>query len=99
MVPHGGHNVFEAAAWGKPIIVGPHTHNFDDEVAYLREHGAIATAETEHELARQWSLLYPDNSHRERLTTATVEAYAALPDREAEYLALVGDAISRHTSS
>ncbi len=23
MVPHGGHNVFEAAAWGKPIIVGP----------------------------------------------------------------------------
>ena len=51
MVPHGGHNVFEAAAWGKPIIVGPHTHNFDDEVAYLRERGAIATAETEQELA------------------------------------------------
>jgi 3-deoxy-D-manno-octulosonic-acid transferase len=99
MVPHGGHNVFEAAAWGKPIIVGPHTHNFDDEVAYLREHDAIATAETEQELAAQWRLLCADNNHRERLTTATVEACAALPDREAEYLALVADAISRHASS
>ena len=99
MVPHGGHNVFEAAAWGKPIIVGPHTHNFDDEVAYLRERGAIATAETEQELAAQWRLLCADNNHRERLTTATVEAYAALPDREAKYLALVADTISRHASS
>ena len=98
MVPHGGHNVFEAAAWGKPVIVGPHTHNFDDEVAYLRERGAIATAETEQELAAQWRLLCADTNHRERLTTATVEAYAALPDREAEYLALVADAISRHAS-
>jgi len=28
LIPHGGHNMLEAAAYSKPIITGPHTHNF-----------------------------------------------------------------------
>ena len=28
LVPRGGHNVIEPAAYRKPIIVGPHTENF-----------------------------------------------------------------------
>jgi 3-deoxy-D-manno-octulosonic-acid transferase len=28
LVPHGGHNIIEPAAYSKPIIVGPHTENF-----------------------------------------------------------------------
>jgi 3-deoxy-D-manno-octulosonic-acid transferase len=28
LVPRGGHNVIEPAAYAKPIIVGPHTENF-----------------------------------------------------------------------
>ncbi len=28
LVPRGGHNIIEPAAYAKPIIVGPHTYNF-----------------------------------------------------------------------
>ncbi|QQZ28092.1 3-deoxy-D-manno-octulosonic acid transferase [Thiothrix subterranea] len=30
LVPHGGHNPLEAAAFGVPVISGIHTHNFTD---------------------------------------------------------------------
>ncbi|HXG92138.1 MAG TPA: 3-deoxy-D-manno-octulosonic acid transferase [Blastocatellia bacterium] len=33
LVPRGGHNVIEPAAYAKPIIVGPHTENFKQIVA------------------------------------------------------------------
>ena len=32
LVPRGGHNVIEPAVLGTPIIVGPHTFNFEDIV-------------------------------------------------------------------
>ncbi|MBD62783.1 MAG: hypothetical protein CMD68_01725 [Gammaproteobacteria bacterium] len=32
LVPRGGHNLIEPAALGTPIIVGPHTFNFEDIV-------------------------------------------------------------------
>ena len=28
LVDHGGHNILEPAIFGKPIVVGPHMHNF-----------------------------------------------------------------------
>ncbi|MFB3920949.1 MAG: 3-deoxy-D-manno-octulosonic acid transferase [Terriglobia bacterium] len=30
LVPTGGHNVLEPAYWAKPIVFGPHMHNFRD---------------------------------------------------------------------
>ncbi len=30
LVPHGGHNILEPAAWGVPVLHGPHMHNFRD---------------------------------------------------------------------
>ena len=34
LVPAGGHNVLEPAAWGKPVVFGPHMENFA-EIARL----------------------------------------------------------------
>ena len=34
LVPAGGHNVLEPAAWGKPVVFGPHMENFA-EIAEL----------------------------------------------------------------
>lgn len=44
LVPHGGQNILEPAAQGKPIIVGPHMFNFKDTYALFSGRGACATA-------------------------------------------------------
>ena len=42
LVPRGGHNLIEPAALGSPIIIGPHTFNFEDIVQeFLNEDACI----------------------------------------------------------
>ncbi len=40
LVPKGGQNILEAAAWGKVVFYGPHMEDFRDERALLEEAGA-----------------------------------------------------------
>jgi 3-deoxy-D-manno-octulosonic-acid transferase len=39
LVPIGGHNVLEPAALSVPVLVGPHTFNFEEITGTLIEHG------------------------------------------------------------
>jgi 3-deoxy-D-manno-octulosonic-acid transferase len=41
LVPRGGHNVIEAAQFGVPILVGPHTENFRDIIQIFRDAVAL----------------------------------------------------------
>ena len=41
LVPRGGHNVLEAAQFGAPILVGPHTENFRDIIDIFRQADAL----------------------------------------------------------
>jgi 3-deoxy-D-manno-octulosonic-acid transferase len=41
LVPRGGHNVLEAAQFGAPILVGPHTENFRDIIETFRKADAL----------------------------------------------------------
>ena len=41
LVPSGGHNVIEPAAFAKPILVGPYTHNFKQIVKDFARAGAL----------------------------------------------------------
>ena len=41
LVPRGGHNVIEPAAFAKPIVVGPHTENFRQIVSDFLQAGAL----------------------------------------------------------
>ncbi len=47
LVPEGGQNMLEPAGLAKPIIVGPHTFNFREEVQLLREAEAIEIVQDE----------------------------------------------------
>ena len=39
LVRKGGHNVLEPAAWGKPVLFGPHTEDFSDAAVLLEKAG------------------------------------------------------------
>lgn len=39
LVPVGGHNLLEPAAFACPVLFGPHTHNFEDMADALSEEG------------------------------------------------------------
>ena len=45
LVPHGGHNVLEAAAWGVPVVSGPHMFNFEEVTRLLVTAGAMVRLE------------------------------------------------------
>ncbi len=51
LIPHGGHNMLEAAALGKPVIVGPHLFNFSEISQLLLNRQAMRTVENPQELA------------------------------------------------
>jgi len=46
LVPIGGHNLLEAAALSKPVIVGPHTFNFAEVTEGLIDDGAALRVES-----------------------------------------------------
>lgn len=51
LVPTGGHNMIEAAAWGIPVVTGPHLFNFAEASRLLTEAGGMAVVETAEALA------------------------------------------------
>ena len=51
LIPHGGHNILEPAAHGKPILIGPHMFNFKETYAMLSGRQACITVEGSSSLA------------------------------------------------
>lgn len=64
LVPLGGQNMMEPAGLAKPIIVGPHTFNFREEVQLLREADAIKVVRDEPTLLNKMMYLleHPDEA-------------------------------------
>lgn len=52
LINHGGQNVLEAAAAALPVLVGPYTSNFEDEVRLLKSVGALQSGATSRALLR-----------------------------------------------
>lgn len=52
LVPKGGHNPIEAWAAGVPVIVGPHTHNFEEVTRRGEELGILRVAANGEDLFR-----------------------------------------------
>jgi len=62
LVPKGGQNILEAAAWGKVVLYGPSMDDFLDEKAMLEEAGAGITVQNDEELYGRidWLLRNPE---------------------------------------
>lgn len=69
-VPKGGHNMIEAAAWGKPIFTGSSLYNFAEASALLLAADAMKITDTPSELAEQVALLFNDVTAAARMGLA-----------------------------
>jgi len=50
LVPKGGHNLVEPALFSRPIVTGPHLHNFQDIAESLSQAGGMAIVRSPEEL-------------------------------------------------
>ncbi len=70
--PLGGQNLIEAAAQGKPTIMGPHVFNFSDAVALAREAGALLQVDDVDAAMRAARDLLKDDAARSRMSAAAL---------------------------
>lgn len=60
LIARGGHNVLEAARVQTPIIVGPHTFNFVDEIALLQSNNAVSVGNNADEIIHLFMISMTD---------------------------------------
>jgi tetraacyldisaccharide 4'-kinase len=71
LIRHGGHNVLEPAAHGKPIVVGPNMFNFKDAYSLLSNRGACVTVNNQAELTAQLLRILSDDGVRAGMGAAS----------------------------
>jgi 3-deoxy-D-manno-octulosonic-acid transferase len=96
LVPKGGQNILEAAAWGKVVFHGPHMEDFRDELALLEEVGAGITVTNGEELFTGIRKLLDRPDVLRSRGEAGRQAVAANKGAAARYAALIADVIWGH---
>lgn len=89
LVPHGGHNMLEPAAQGRPVVYGPHLVNFSQEATLLEDAGGARRVEDGAELGRVVRALIDDPEERQRMAAAgraAVEGQKGATERTLELL-------------
>ena len=89
LVEHGGHNVLEPAAWGVPVVTGPHMFNFAEISAKLVAAGAMVQLTRPTGLADCLADLLAQPAERERMGQAGLQVLAANRGAREELLAIV----------
>lgn len=72
LVDVGGHNLIEPAAWGVPVLSGPHLFNFTEVGRLLTEAGGLAICATATELAEQVIVLLVDTGLHQQMSSAAL---------------------------
>lgn len=70
LVPTGGHNIIEPAAWGLPILTGPHLFNFTEASRLLLEADAMRVCDNADSLTQQCVELINHKPLREAMGNA-----------------------------
>ncbi|WP_018078299.1 lipid IV(A) 3-deoxy-D-manno-octulosonic acid transferase [Thiobacillus denitrificans] len=76
LLPLGGQNLIEAASVGRPVLVGPHTFNFEEATRRAIEAGAAVRVNDAGELLERALQLLGDDAARARMGAAGL-AFAA----------------------
>jgi len=95
LVPRGGHNILEPAAFAQPPVFGPHMENFQEMATdFLAARAAIQVA-NERELGETWVELIREEEKRRRMgesAKALVEANRGATAKSLERIAAILDA-------
>tara|TARA_B110000967_G_scaffold67121_1_gene69410 strand:+ start:2978 stop:4297 length:1320 start_codon:yes stop_codon:yes gene_type:complete len=67
LVANGGHNMIEPAAWGVPVLTGPHLFNFNEASQLLVEGKAMAICHNADQLAERSVELFQDAQLRSQM--------------------------------
>jgi 3-deoxy-D-manno-octulosonic-acid transferase len=70
LADHGGHNILEPAVFGKPIVFGPHMHNFKEIADTFLSSSAAVQVQSERELEESLRNLVTDPVRRAALGAA-----------------------------
>lgn len=89
LVPHGGHNTLEPAAFSLPVISGPHVFNFAKITELLLEAGGLSLVNTPTELADSVTKLLLDADLRVKVGEAALNVVNSHKGALEKYLALV----------
>ncbi|MDZ4165274.1 MAG: 3-deoxy-D-manno-octulosonic acid transferase, partial [Smithellaceae bacterium] len=95
LVPRGGQNILEAAAWGKVVFYGPHMEDFPDEAAALEEVGAGIMIKSGDELQAGIRRLLANGELRARLGRQGKEMVQANMGVADKYALLIRDVIAK----
>mgnify|MGYP001349810896 FL=1 len=96
IIPHGGHNPIEPAAWGMPILAGPHFFNFIHISQLLQNAGALQLVNKTEELAQdvRYYIEYP--SQREVAAQAGRQVVASNQGALQRLLVLIDPLLRRY---
>ncbi|PCJ35067.1 MAG: 3-deoxy-D-manno-octulosonic acid transferase [Cellvibrionales bacterium] len=72
LIDVGGHNLIEPAAWGVPVLSGPHVFNFTEVSRLLSEAGGLAICASATELAEQVVTLLVDPERYQQMSSAAL---------------------------
>lgn len=75
LLPYGGQNLIEACVLGKPVLIGPHTFNFEDAASQAVTQGAAVRVQDVAGLTQGLRKLLGDAALRKRMAEAGL-AYA-----------------------
>jgi len=91
LADHGGHNILEPAIFGKPIVFGPHMHNFREIAEAFLANSAAVQVQTERELEEVLRNLVTDPVRRASLGAAARALVDANRGAKDKTMAVVSD--------
>ena len=89
LVPTGGHNFMEPAAWQLPLLSGTQVFNFAEASRLLEEAGALRLVENAEALAQEVQLLIGDEQERQKRGQAALSVANANRGAMAKTLAVI----------
>jgi 3-deoxy-D-manno-octulosonic-acid transferase len=73
LLPFGGQNLIEACAMGRPVLIGPHTYNFEAAANAALQAGAAVRVEDVAALTVRLQRLFADAGERQRMAEAATK--------------------------